>query len=212
MFGLWLAPCFVGCSMAATAPAPRDTLRRASEAAARGDATALYDMLPAAARRAETREAFEVRLRADRAELAVFARALDLALRANGGPMGDVRLRAGGAAVVVAERDGWRMSDTGFGAPTGVTLEGITGARAAVRSLHTTLRLHGAGAWVQALSARAAGNVEAEVAALMEATEDPTALAYTDQHTRVTFTLPDGRKLDVVFEAGAWRIDALRDP
>ena len=48
--------------------------------------------------------------------------------------------------------------------------------------------------------------------AILEATEDPSALEYTVGPGSVRFRLPDARLLVVVLEGDTWRVDGVRDP
>ena len=48
-------------------------------------------------------------------------------------------LRDRSAVALVDEPAGWRVADSGFGSPAATRLEGMAGARAAVRALHTAL-------------------------------------------------------------------------
>lgn len=203
--------CVGGCGASGGAASPREALSRFASAAQRGDAAALHAMLPARVRRVEDVGALRARLAGDRAELNALGRSIDAALAQGSGAQVEVALRGGGSVAVVEDTDGWRVADPGIASPAATTLEGVAGARAAVRALHVALRRHGPGAWARVLSARALGNVSAEVAALVEATEDPASLEYASQGSSVRFTLPDGRWLTVVYEGGAWRVDGVRD-
>lgn len=209
---LGLAWALGGCASGPRGGAPRDVLARFSSAARQGDAAALYALLPAAHRRAESLDAFRARIGGDQTELAALGEAAALALGGGSSAQAEVALRDRSAVALVDEPAGWRVADPGFGSPAATRLEGMAGARAAVRALHTALVRQGASGWRDVLSARALGATAADVDLLAAATEDPSALYASDYRTRVTFTLPDGRLLDVVYEQGAWRVDGLRDP
>lgn len=200
-----------GCASGPRGDAPRAALTRFAAAARQGDTAALYALLPATHRRAESLEAFRARLAGDRAELVALGEAVVLAM-GRGGAQAEVTLRDRSAVVLVDDAAGWRVADPGFGEAAATRLEGLAGARAAVRALHVALARQGVGAWREVLSARALGATTADVDLLVAATEDPSSLYASDFRTRVTFTLPDGRLLDVVYEQGAWRVDGLRDP
>lgn len=209
---LGLAAALCGCAGGGGGVGPRGLLARFSVAARQGDAAALYAMLPERHRRAESLEAFRARLSGDRAELAALGESVTLALGGGGGPQAEVALRDRTAVTLVGEPEGWRVGDPGFGPPVAVRLEGRAGALAAVRALHEALLRRGGERWGEVLSARALGATTADVDLLVAATEDPSALPTSDFLSRVTFTLPDGRLLEVVYEQGAWRVDGLRDP
>lgn len=208
--GLWWA--LGGCASGPSSGAPRTLLLRFATAARGGDEATLYALLPERHRRRESLEAFRARLASDRAELTALGEATALALASGSGPQAEVTLRDRSAVTLIDDPAGWSVADPGFGPPAATRLAGIAGARAAVRALHVALVQRGVAGWRELLSARALGAATAEVALLAAATEDPSALYASDFRTRVTFTLPDGRLLDVAFEQGAWRVDGLRDP
>jgi hypothetical protein len=193
------------------ATTPRDVLTHFSDEARQGDVAALYALLPEAYRRLESLEAFRTRLMADRSELHALGESMAQSLRA-GGPRAEVSLRDRSIVVLVDEGEGWRVGDPGVGGVPATRLEGLVGARAAVRALHAMLARQGMVGWRELLSARVLGATVADLEFLLAATEDPSALYANDYRTRVTFTLPDGRLLDVVYEQGAWRVDGLRNP
>lgn len=207
VFLLALTSCATGGSVSA----PRTAALAFAAAAERGDTAALHQMLPARVRAAEREGAFSARLAGDRVELAALGRSVSQTLEQRGALRVDVALRDRGAVPVIDDERGWRLEDPGVTSTAAVSAQGIVGARAAVRALHVALRRHGPGAWVRSLSARARGNVVAEVAAIIEATEDPSALEYTSAPAMVRFRLPDARVLVVVFEGDAWRVDGVRD-
>jgi hypothetical protein len=167
-------------------------------------------MLPGAHQRAEAPARLQARLAANAHEREALATLIDRALTETG-PQAEVMLRGQGAVAMVEDPDGWRVVDPGVGPPLDVSLEGIAGARAAVRALHWNLRRRGYGTWVEALSARARGAVESEAASIAAMTADPRSLEFSLRNGRASFTLADGRLLDVVFEEGAWRVDGLRE-
>ncbi len=200
------------CAASGSVASPRAAALSFATAAQRGDLAALHAMLPSRAAGAEGVAAFSERLRGDRVELAALGRSVTQTLELRESVRADVALRDRDPVTVVDERDGWRVEDPGITPTAAVNADGIVGARAAVRALHAALRRHGPGAWVRVLSARARGNISAEVAAMIEATEDPAVLEYTSATGVVRFSLPDGRLLVVLFEDGSWRVDGVQDP
>lgn len=200
------------CAASGSVSSPHVAALSFASAAERGDLAALHAMLPSRASRAESAAAFSERMRGDRIELAALGRSVTQTLDQHGAVRADVALRDRDPVTVVDDREGWRLEDPGVTSTAAVTVEGIAGARAAVRALHGSLVRHGPGAWVRTLSARARGNIAAEVAAMIEATDDPSGLEYTTATGIVRFRLPDGRLLEVLFEDGSWRVDGVRDP
>jgi hypothetical protein len=182
-----------------------------ADAIGHDDAAGLRTMLPTRRQRSESVDALRARLADDRTE----ARALGLAVREALARQQlahvEIPLRTSGAVLVEEGFDGWRVVDPGVALTAATSIEGVVGARAALRALHVLLRRHGAGAWTRVLSSRALGNVSADLGALIEGTEDPSALAYTSAQSTIRFRLPDGRDVVTIFEAGVWRVDALHE-
>lgn len=168
-------------------------------------------MFPTRVRRAQRVDALRAQLGEDRVEVQTLGRAVSEALTQRRLPQAEVTLPGGGAVSVEEDVDGWRVADPGVSIAAATSLEGIAGARASLRALHSLLRRHGAGAWARVLSSRALGNVSADVAALLEGTEDPASLEYTSSQSTIRFRLPDGRIVVTVYEAGAWRVDRVND-
>lgn len=158
-----------------------------------------------------SREVFAARVGADRAELTALGRALDDALARPDAVQVSLPLRAGGDVTLVDEQGVWRVGSSGLTEEADVSLAGVQGARAAVRAFHDLLAAQRNGAWARVLSARAAGDAEATVAAIVAATRDPSALPVVVTPSSARFTLPDGRWLVTVWERGAWRVESMRE-
>ena len=199
------------CGASGGVRSPRAALVRFAESASRDDAAGLREMLPPRLQRSESESALRARLARDRLEVRELGAAVSAALSQQRLARVEVALRTHGTVIVEECVDGWRVVDPGVALTTNASIEGVVGARAALQALHNLLRLHGAGAWARVLSSRAFGNVSADLASLIEGTEDPASLEYTSSPSMVRFRLPDGREVVTVFEGGAWRVDAVRD-
>jgi hypothetical protein len=207
-----LAMVAAGCAGASPGSSPRATLRAFVLATRQSDMAApLYALLPERARRAESLDAFRARMRAQEADLRALGEAVEQANASAATPVASVTLRDRSDVIVQEDSDGWRVTDPGFGPPAGATVPGVTGARAAVRGFHDALARHGAGAFMGVLSSRMRGNLEAEIAALRDATADAASLEYTSRPPETLARLPDGRYLALGWEGGAWRVNGVRD-
>jgi microcystin degradation protein MlrC len=173
-------------------------------AATEGDAAALYALLPASHRARESLEAFRARMAADREELRAFG-ALVRDTRAHRGPRTSVAVTQGPPVAVVEEVGGWALVSAALGAPSGATTAD------ALRALHAALTQRSLGALLEVLSARTRGGLEAELAALADATRNPAALELSTTPFLANVRLPDGRVLVLVKENGQWRVDNLLD-
>ncbi len=193
-----------GCGATARGTSPRGVLAEVSVAARAGDAAALYALLPEAARRAEPFEAFRTRVTADHGELVTLAERVTRTL-AHRSPQVDVGLSGGDAVAAQDDPDGWSVARAGIGPAVATTPDD------AVRALHQALTRRSLGGVLEALSARARGSMEAELAALADATADPASLEHTMVPDQVTLRLPDGRFVVLRREDGIWRVDDLRD-
>lgn len=200
-----------GCAASGAVASPREVASRVARAAQQGDAEALHALLTSEARVAMSREAFAARAGADRGELVALGSALDDALTRPDAVQVSLPLRAGGDVTLIDEQGVWRVGASGLIEDADVSLAGVQGARAAVRAFHDVLVAQGTGAWGRVLSARASGDAEAAVAAIVAATRDPSALPVVVTTSSARFTLPDGRWLVTVWERGAWRVESMRE-
>jgi hypothetical protein len=203
----------VNCGASGSVASPRHTLSVLAQATQRANgADVVYGLLPARTRRTLSLEAFRARFQTDQREMARFGQGLSESLAQNRMVQAELTLADGTPVALVDHPDGWRVGDPGMGAPAATTLEGIAGARAALRFLNATLRRQGSMPWSAVLSSRALGDLRVDFASIAEATNNPEGLPYTTRGTRVMFRLPDARTLEVVREDGQWRVDALHEP
>ncbi len=208
---IWVVCFLPGCGVSGGVGSPRAALARLSDVIGREDTAGLHAMLPTRLQRSESVDALRARLADDRAEVRALGVAVSEALSRRHLARVEVTLRSSGAVPLEEGVEGWRVEDPGMTLTAATSIDGIVGARAALRALHVLLRRHGAGAWARVLSSRALGNVSADIAALIEGTEAPSALEYTSSQSTIRFRLPDGREAVTIFEDGAWRVDAVRE-
>jgi hypothetical protein len=196
-----------GCGSAASSPrATLDALVSATRAA--DPAGALYELLPASARRAETLTAFRARVGADRRSLAELREAVGAALAA-GAPVA-AELREGPRRVLaVEEREGWRVGGPALGDASVVATPGREGARAALAHLRRALERRDLAGLVAMLSGRARGAMESDLRDLATSLEDLDALQFPDVPGATRVRLPDGRVLMLVWERDGWRVEGL---
>ncbi|MEI8257844.1 MAG: hypothetical protein WCJ30_19385 [Deltaproteobacteria bacterium] len=191
----------------AGATSPRGTLVALAAAADRGDADALYALLPEGARRAESLTAFRARMVVEQPEVRDLAAALRSQMHAGLEPRVNLALRSGATVAVDDDPDGWRVAEPGLGG----TLAGTPAA--AARALRAALQRQSLPALLSVLSATARGALRAEMRAMIDALADPSALETTSTSNsgqRVELRLPDGHTLRLVREGSSWRVDDVQ--
>lgn len=178
---------------------------------ARDDGAAVvYAMLPAAERARMSLDEFSRRWSDTQIERARAASAARTRLQ-GGAPVASV---AGAAheLTLIEERDGWRVADPLVGPAVGARTPGRSGARAALRGVHRALSRRDYPAVLDSLSSRMRGAIEAELAAVLAALEDPEALDVPEIPGPIRVPLRDGRAVVLVWEDAQWRIDDIVGP
>lgn len=199
----------LGCG--ASRSSPRATLQAVMSATRSADpAGALYDLLPASARRGESLGTFRARVGGDRRSLDELRETVGAALAA-GAPV-TAELHQGARRVLaVEEPDGWRIGGPPLGAVTVVATPGRDGARAALEHLRRALLRGDLPGLVAMLSARARGAMESDLRDLAAALEDPDAMQFPGVPGATRVRLPDGRVLLLVWERDGWHVEGLRE-
>jgi hypothetical protein len=199
-----------GCAHSRARSSPRSALVAFHQAVARDDLAALYQMLPASGRREESFERFRARILSERAELRSVSAEVRRALDARRDPWVAVPSRAGGSVTVVDAAEGWRMGRPSVGpGPAPTPLD-------AARALREAIARRSLDAILAALSSRARGSVQSELAMLLDALADPAALEIRPASAgpggteSVALRLPDGRSLILVREGSDWRVDDIQ--
>lgn len=200
-----------GCGAARPLPSSRTAFTALADALRRDDGAAtVYAMLPASERAALPFADFARRWDATRVDRERTATAVVAAVLRDG-PTAEVA--AGGrGAVLVEESAGWRVGEPGVGAPVGARAMGRAGVRAALRGVHDALQRRDFVALLGLLSGRLRGSVEAELATIASATQDPAALEVLEIPGPTRVRLPDGRVIVLVWEEGQWRVDDVVGP
>jgi hypothetical protein len=189
---------------------PRAALTEFRRAVERNDAAALYAMLPASARREESFERFRARIAGERAELRSVSDEVGRSLDGRRDPWIALPSSAGGSVTVVDSADGWHMARPSVGrGPSPTALD-------AARALREAIARRSLDAILAALSSRARGSVQSELAMLLDALADPAALEVRPASAgpggaeAVALRLPDGRSLILVREGNDWRVDDIQ--
>jgi hypothetical protein len=199
-----------GCASAGGRASPRAALVAFQRAIERNDVDALYQMLPANARRDESLPQFRQRIQGERAELRSVSDEVRRALDGRRSPWLALPSRAGGTVTVVDTADGWRMGRPAIGpgpAPT---------PQDAARALREAIARRNLAAILSTLSSRSRGAVQSELAMLLDALEDPAALEVRPTSAgpggteSIALRLPDGRSLILVREGSDWRVDDIQ--
>ena len=199
---LLLAPWLAACAPAVVPdPGPAATLQAYARALTAGDSDAAHALESARAHRGRDRAAQRARLLDAHAELAAVGQAIT-------GGQADVRARVpleeGPPAVLRLEPDGrWRIEGA-FGAPA------LASPRDTVSALHGALVRRDLRGIEETLARSTRGALEDELGRVAEALEDPDAV-HVDLHgDGATVTAPDGTVVELVQEAGVWRVLDVR--
>lgn len=207
MSSLLLATCFVasagtGCFYQQM-PDPRVAAEQYADAAARGDADTIYEMLDEDARRALTREDVAKLVANQRKELADQAKAIrskDTEVEA----AARVRFADGEDAVLDLEDDGRFYVASADALPAG--------ARTPIQALdqlrHVLARRSYQGL-MRVLSSQTRSAMENDLRSLVEGLENPEELEVQQSGETATVSIPGGHMIRLRREAGTWRIDDI---
>ena len=190
---------------------PRATLQAVVAATRSSDpGSALFALLPESARRAEGPEGFRSRILSDRRSLDELRGEVEGAL-ASGTPVTVELVQGTRRALVVEERDGWRLGGPALGDALVVTTPGRDGARAALEHLRRALVRGDLAGLLGMLTARARGAMERDFRDLADSLGDPDALQFPEIPGATRVRLPDGRVLLLVWERDGWHVEGLRE-
>jgi len=185
-----------------TIPDPRQTLQRWSDAAARGDADALYDMLDERGRRELSREEVRRMVADQRKELADQARSLqtrDVEIRATA----EVRY-ADGETSVLELQDGQLKIASADALPAGAK----TPAQA-LEQLRRVLARRSYAGLTRVLTQQTRGSLENDLRSLVEGLENPEELDVDQVGETATVRVPGGHLVRLRREAGTWRVEDI---
>jgi hypothetical protein len=178
---------------------PAATVRAFAAASRAGDVEAVYAMLDDETRASLTLD----ELRASYDESPTEARAQAEALSrpdATPATRAEVTLPSGEEVPLVLEDGGFRVAGGFLDAASPVTPE------AAVAALRNALLRRSLPALLRVLARGTRAELEAEIARLLEATEDPLDLDVEASDDRATVRLGDGRVIELAREAGEWHV------
>ncbi len=200
----WVAVVVVsalGC--ATTRPsAPEVAARDFAEAAQRGDADAIYELLTSEAQREHGREGTRARVEESRRELGEMGAAI-----AQGELTVETRAVvrfADGERAELAVEDGEYRIELADALPSRASTP-----EAALAAFRAALARRSYAAVFRLLSAETRAAIERDVAALVEGLEEPETLEVEVDGDRATVRLPGGSLVGLRREDGVWRVEDL---
>jgi hypothetical protein len=180
---------------------PKDAAAAYAEAASRGDADALYEMLGEKGKRSLTRAEVRALVAAERAELGERAKAL----RAPGvlvTARATVRYPDGEEATLDLEKDGVFRISAVDALPSGAR----TPAQA-LEELRRVLARRSYAGLMRVLTPSTRAAIEADLRSLVEGLERPEGLEVDVAGDTATVPVPGGHEVKLRREAGVWRVE-----
>jgi hypothetical protein len=195
---LLCASAVAGCA-AASVPDPRSAVRAYGDAAARGDAAALYGLLTASSRASLDLDEVKTIVMNERSELAEQAKDLE---------QGEVRVEASarlrfadGEEASLDFRDG-RYGVTSAGALPG----GGRSPRETLEQLRRVLARRSYAGLMRVLSTATRSSIEGDVRGLVEGLSEPDALLVRITGDEARVPIPGGHTVTLKREGGIWRV------
>jgi len=183
-----------------TTPPPSGTLTAWSRAVAANDVDAAWALLDVKAHEGIDEARFRVLFAENRAELAAQAQAMATRAATPVTAQARVALVDGEVVVLVLEDDVWRIDGGVLDAP------GLRTPEDAVASLRRALQRRSLSGVLRVLARSTRGDVEAELARLLDATEDPADLSIEVQGDSAEVRLTGGARIRLVRESGEWHV------
>ena len=183
-------------------PDPKDAALAYADAAARGDAAALHEMLSARGQKALSPEDVARIVKDERVELAEQAQALRGA-----GTTTTVRATVrypDGETASLAVEDGELRVRAADALPSGARTP-----EEALGELRRVLARRSYAGLVRVLSSSTRSAMEAELRSLVEGLEEPEALEVEVRGETATVIVPGGHRVKLRREEGVWRVDDL---
>ena len=196
------AMCAIGCATRPV-PDPRVAVEAYADAASRGDADAIYDMLDDEGRRSLTRDNVRVLVKDQRGELAERAtvlRSKDARVRATA----VIRFADGEDVVLTVSEEGEFRVASADAMPAG--------ARSPVQALDQLRRVLARRSYaglLRVLSESTRRMLEGDVRSLVDGLENPEELDVQLSGETATVRIPGGRVIRLRREEGTWRIDDI---
>ena len=189
----------MGC-VRSSVPDPRDAAKEYADAAQRGDADAIYDMMSDSARKSRSRDDVRKIVADERSELAEQAKSIsakDARVEAT------ARLRFDdGEETALDLRDG-RFFVTSAGALPG----GARTPEEALDQLRRVMARRSYAGLMRILSPATRAAIEQDLRSLVTGLERPETLSVVINNDRATVTIPGGHHVVLLREGGVWRID-----
>lgn len=181
-------------------PDPRDAARAYAQAAARGDADALYSMMTTASRHARSPTELRAIVAGERAELADQARALQ---GADTRVDATARLRFADGEEAALELHGGRYWVTAAGAVPG----GARTPEEALEQLRRVLARRSYAGLIRLLSPATRTAFESDVRSLVDGLSEPATLPIQVNGDAVVVPVPGGHQVKLRREGGVWRVE-----
>jgi hypothetical protein len=196
---LLLAACSVGCA-ATTIPDPKDAVSAYAEAAQKGDADAIYEMLSEKSKRGLSRDEVKKLVADERAELGDQAKAVSapgVVVKARA----KVRYGDGEDASLELEEDGFRIA-TADALPAGAR-----SPQQALSQLRRVLARRSYAGLMQVLTSATRSAIESDLRSLVKGLEDTEGLEVDQTGDNATVQIPGGHKVKLKREGGVWRVE-----
>jgi hypothetical protein len=197
--GLAIVSALLGCSRPAL-PDPRAAAERWADAAERGDADAIYEMLTAEAQRTHGRRGTSELVNANRQEISKDARALASA-KTEVEATATVRFADGEQAVLEVENGSFKLGSAGA-LPAGAR----TPAQA-LSELRQALARRSYAGLMRVLSADTRTAIENDLRSLVLGLEQPETLDVKVTGDSAEVQVPGGHSVKLKREAGVWRVE-----
>jgi len=196
------AACTLPACVRETVPDPRHAAAAYADAAARGDADAIYAMLDSSSRRAMTQQDVRQMVSQERAELADQAKAIR-------SPQAEVkafaRVRfADGEDAVLEVRNGRFLVASADALPSGARTPSQ-----ALGDLRRVLARRSYAGLMRVLTQSTRSSMENDLRSLVEGLENPEALDVQQTGDQAVVHVPGGHVVKLRREAGTWRVEDI---
>lgn len=189
----------IGCG-GGSVPDPKDAVKAYAQAAARGDADAIYGMLSEKGRRSLSRQDLTRIIVDEKSELADQAKALE-------SPASVIKARArvkfadGEDATLELEKDGFRISSAD------ALPVGARSPAQALAALRRVLARRSYAGLMRVLSPSTRSAIENDLRSLVTGLENPEGLEIDVSGDRATVQVPGGHEVKLRREAGVWHVE-----
>jgi hypothetical protein len=193
--------CALGCGVGRLRD-PRDAVSAYAEAAARGDADAIYEMMSDRARRALSRDEVRRIVADEKAELVDQSKALTTAAGVVVKSRARVRFADGEDATLVVDADGAFRIATADALPAGAR-----SPEQALEQLRRVLARRSYAGLMRVLSPATRSAVEGDLRSLVIGLEHPEGLEVNVAGDAATVQIPGGHEVKLRREAGVWHVE-----